>query len=181
MSKTKYIWPFMILMTSLSSCRIAQYLPAKSKIYGGSKVLMFYEKNDKTELKEELLTEVELLIQPKENTKIGSYPYKVGVYYKLENSKTRFGKYLNKANFIQGQKEKPVFFTENILIKNEANLTDYLKTRGYFDARVDAISTIKKLTHSAKYYVNLGPRYTIDSLIINTDTTTNFEKDFTKS
>ncbi len=181
MIKTKYIWPFLILLMSLSSCKIAKYLPAKSKIYGGSKVLMYYKENDKTELKEELLTQVELIIQPKENTKIGSYPYKVGVYYKLENSKTRFGKFLNNLKIIQGQKEKPVFFTENILKKNEVNIRDYLKTRGYFDAKVDAISTIKELTHSAKYFVKMGPRYTIDSLILQNDTSSNFHKDFTKS
>ncbi len=181
MIKTRHIWLFMILLMTMSSCRIDRYLPANSKIYGGAKVLMYYEKTDKNQSKEELQSAIDLLIQPKENTKIGSFPYKVGIYYKLENSNTRFGKMLNKVKFINDRKEKPVFFTENILKKNETNIRDLLKTQGYFDAQVDAISTVKKLTHSAKYYIKMGPRYKIDSISIDKDTSTIFDKDFTNN
>jgi outer membrane protein assembly factor BamA len=168
----KYIVLLFLTQIFLWSCSIKKNLPQNSKIYGGAKVLYFYENSDKQSLKEELQVQIEGIIQPKENSRFLGYPYKVANYYLFKAEKKKKGKFI--STFI----EKPVFFTENIVSKNKKNIADYLKTRGYFEAQVDGISTVKKITHLAKYFIKMGPRYKIDTLIYKKDSNSIFEKDF---
>jgi outer membrane protein assembly factor BamA len=171
----KYILLFLMAQVMLWSCSIKKNLPQQSKIYGGSKIVFFYDKADNQTLKEDLQIQVEGLIQPKENARVFGYPYKVGNYYLFNADKKKKGK------FISSLVEKPVFFQEKIISKNEKNISDYLITRGYFEAQVDGISTVKKITHSAKYFIKMGLRYRIDTLIISKDTNNQFQKDFSST
>jgi Omp85 superfamily domain len=177
MKAIKYISFFCFMLVILWGCRIEKNLPPNSKIYGGAKVLYFHDATDDKALKEDLELKIEELIQPKPNTNLllFPYPYKVGNYYLFNADKKNRGKFL--STFI----EKPVFFKENLVTKNESNLKDYLTTRGYFKSQVDGVSNIRKITHSAKYFVKMGPRSRIDTLIIKCDTLSVFEKDFYKA
>jgi Omp85 superfamily domain len=177
MRAKKYISLFCLLQIFLWGCRIEKNLPENSKIYGGAKVVYFHDSTDSKVFKEEVELQIEELIQPKPNTNLlfFPYPYKVGNYYLFKADKKKRGKFL--STFI----EKPVFFKENLIAKNESNIKDYLTTRGYFENRVDGVSSIRKITHSAKYFVKMGPRSIIDTVIVKCDTVSIFEKDFYKA
>jgi hypothetical protein len=119
-----------ILILVLQSCSVSKHLPAESKIYGGSKLT--FEKPQLPEglSKADLETQLKEILIPKENSKIGKYPYKVANYYLFKADKKK------RRGLVSRIIERPVFYQSNFTEKNTLNLQSYLQTRGFFDAKV---------------------------------------------
>jgi outer membrane protein assembly factor BamA len=168
------------LATVSFSCSIEKRLPADQKIYGGSTLKLIETdtlKSAKIPDLEETLSE---MLLPLENSKIGiplskyRVPYKVGFYYLIKKEKIR------KWPIIRNLVEEPVFFNNSLLNRNAVRLTEYLKSRGYFDAKVLGDIETMRYQAYAKYTANPGFRYSIDSVIVN-NAEGNLANDFYKS
>ena len=87
------------------------------------------------------------ITRPLENTNIrlpffGKFPYKVGIYYAIDNVKKGKG-ILSKT--LKSFAEKPVFVNRKIVEKNSENLKEYLKAKGFFSAVVKGYHFLKYL------------------------------------
>lgn len=161
------ILAFIALSAMIFSCSIEKNLPEGQKVYGGGTIKLTEAdtlKDAKIVGLEETLDE---MLLPVENSKIGiplskyRVPYKVGFYYFIKKEKRR--KWPIIRNFV----EEPVFFNNTLLAKNAVRLTEYLKSRGYFDAKVLSNMETKRYQAYAQYTAFTGMRYAIDTVIIH--------------
>ncbi len=159
---------FISLIFSIFSCRIANKLPENEKIYGGATINIL--KNDSLEITKisELKSQLLEITRPLENTNIrlpflGKFPYKVGIYYAIDNFKKGKG-ILSKT--LKNFAEKPVFVNRKIVEKNSENLMEYLKAKGFFSAVVKGELKEKGIFASAKYNISLDKRSLLDSIEI---------------
>jgi outer membrane protein assembly factor BamA len=167
---------FIILVSSaMFSCRIANKLPENERIYGGAKVRINVPDSLKTENLVDLNYQLTEFTRPIENTGLPLLgKYKVWVYYTFGESKSKKG---IKEWFTRNFTEKPVFINQKSLVKNEENLVELLRTKGYFKSKVVGKLTIKGYQAFANYEVNLNERLKIDTVEFLSDSSV-FQKDF---
>lgn len=158
---------FVTLAAISFSCSIDRKLPEGQKIYGGGSLKIVETdsiKNAKIPDLEEIMTG---MLLPVENSKIGipltkyRIPYKVGIYFTIKKEKRR--KWPIIRNFV----EEPVYFNNTILNRNSARLTEYLKSRGYLEAKVLGKVESQRYQAYPTYTAYPGIRYAIDTVIFD--------------
>lgn len=173
---------FISLSFWIFSCRIASKLPENEKIYGGAVINIL--RNDSLELIKlsELNSQLLEITRPLENTNVripffGKFPYKVSIYYAIDNVKKGKG-ILSKA--LKSFAEKPVFVNRKIVEKNSENLNEYLKSKGFFSSVVKGELMEKGIFASTKYNIILNKRSYLDTVEVNKGDT-DFEIAFANS
>lgn len=175
MKGLKHISLFMGLALLGFSCSVSKKLPPNEKLYAGATVKVVkdslaegYEKQLEVNLVE--------LVRPLENTRLPltNYPYKVGIYYATGEGKKTKGFFYK---LIKGFTEKPVFYNSFFLEKNEKTFTEYLISKGYFNAQTTSKTNVFKNSTSVDYTVLLRQRFQIDSVVIKAGNE-KFDEDF---
>lgn len=137
------------LSFSFYSCGPARHLEENERLL--KKVKINYQKQQ--EFKNELYS----LSKQKPNRKLlGLFKVYLGIYnlyYNKEDSKLK-----DKIG------EPPVLFDSSLHAESANRMTTYLNNRGYYDNDVDFTPRIKKKNAIARYEVDKGERYTIESL-----------------
>ncbi|MGL4631359.1 MAG: BamA/TamA family outer membrane protein [Leadbetterella sp.] len=173
----KYRHLYFLFMLILISCNVKKNLPKGQKVFMGNTFDFQFDKNDKSIEKESILIFLEANTLPRPNSGSSFNVHKKGVPFKI---RMYYGLKLNKKKktprLLKSFVEKPVFLSENQTKKNQQFITDYLHTRGYFDANVTSITSEWVYTQSAKYTLDLGKRYRVDSIDIKIDTLDNIGK-----
>lgn len=184
----RYISLFGLLGILGSSCKVASKLPVGEKLYAGATIKII--KNDSLDsekipvLKEQLLS----FTRPLPNTTLplpflSNYPYKVGFYYFFgtTESKKKVKLWYNFKEWLKKKlTEEPVFINRVLVEKNAENLQSILKSKGYFDAKVDWKLVEKKTLGTAEYTATLNRRFRIDTILF-VGGESQFEKDFEKA
>jgi outer membrane protein assembly factor BamA len=169
-----------LLLSGLFSCRIAKKLPADELIYGGA--VLHTSKSDSLKNTDKADLEAQMLeiSRPIENTSlkfpfVGNFPYKVGFYYAFDSPRNKG----IKAKIKNRLGEKPVFISQRVVDKNADNLKEFLRTKGFFQAKITGSLKKTGFFASAQYEVDFGPRYRLDSLTIKAGNE-EFDQDFLK-
>jgi len=136
-------------MVFFNSCGPARHLEEDQHLL--KKVKINYQKNQK--FKDELYS----LSQQKPNRKLlGLFKVYLGIYnlyYKKEESRLR-----------EKVGEPPVIFDSTLHLESAKRMETYLENRGYYDNQVDFEARLSKKNAIAKYQVDKGDRYLIESL-----------------
>ena len=163
MKLLKYILFFVGFAGVFPSCKVASRLPAGEKLYKGSTVNIIKNDSLKSENLVELKTTLLDLTRPLPNTRLFGYPYKVGFHYFIGNPKSDKG---IKAWFKKKVAEDPIFINPILVEKNALNLENVLKSKGYFNAKVEGKLNPKKTLAIAEYTATLNRRFAIDTVIL---------------
>jgi outer membrane protein assembly factor BamA len=147
-------------------CSSTKSVPDNDKLYTGVSVKV----NDVSNARERkvLRNDLQGLTRPKPNSTFLGMRIKLGIYnlfYKAK-SKSFFGKIRDKMG------EPPVLASQLDLQKNIQVLQNHAQNKGYFNATATGDTIAGKKTLKAKYIVNAGVQYKIDSVQFPTDSST---------
>lgn len=144
----------------LGACSTTKNLPPGQKLYTGAE-LKFTDK-DLAKKEKSLLTEdLEGLLRPKPNGKIGPFRFKLWVYEKTKTTKTKGLKHWLNTKF----GEPPVLVSSVDLTQNSTILQNRLQNRSYFQAQVSGDTVGRKKVAKAVYTINAGPAYKYRNII----------------
>jgi outer membrane protein assembly factor BamA len=152
----------------LASCSSTRNLPEGDALYLGAQVKVEGEGLSRKE-KKELREDMESLTRPRPNKKFLGMRFKLWAYNlagkpKKRNSPAGWLKY--KVG------EPPVLLSEVRLDYNDKVLHSTLENRGYFRAKTDSDTTVKRKKARAIYTLYPGPQYTINEVKFEGDSTT---------
>ncbi|MBS7564525.1 BamA/TamA family outer membrane protein [Mucilaginibacter sp. Bleaf8] len=159
----KNLAQLLILATFISACSTTKDLPAGQKLYTGGEIDITDKdlpKNEKSLLKSDL----QALLRPKPNGKIGPFRFKLWVYQKTRTTKTKGLKHWLNTKF----GEPPVLVSAVDLTQNSSILQNRLQNRSYFQAQVTGDTVGKKKVAKAVYTVTTGPSYKYRNIIFPT-------------
>ena len=146
-----------------AGCSPTKHIPANDKLYTGATVVVkgpSLSVRQRKELKEDLTG----LTRPKPNSKLLGIPVKLMVYNMFYNAKKGLFKNL-RDKFGQ----PPVLLSQLDLQANVKLLQTYTENKGYFRAHTTGDTIVKKKTASAKYTVETGDQYKINSVHFPSD------------
>lgn len=158
MNRMKNIAIFLIFVLVLASCSPTKHLPAGDKLYTGATITIkgpSLTVRDRKELKEDLGG----LTRPRPNSRLLGIPIKLMAYNMFYNAKKGLFKNL-RDKFGQ----PPVLLSQVNLDANIKLLQNYTENKGYFQAKTTGDTIVKRKRASAKYTVETGNRYKIDSV-----------------
>ena len=163
MNWIKNIAIFLIFVSLLVSCSPTKHLPANDKLYTGATVTVkgpSLSVRTRKELKEDLTG----LTRPKPNSRLLGIPVKLMVYNMFYNAKKGLFKNL-KDKFGQ----PPVLLSQVDLDANIKLLQNYTENKGYFHAKTTGDTVVRRKRASAKYTVETGDQYKINSVHFPSD------------
>lgn len=163
MNRMKNIAIFLIFVLVLASCSPTKHLPVGDKLYTGATVTVkgpSLSVRDRKELKEDLGG----LTRPKPNSRLLGIPFKLMAYNMFYNAKKGLFKNL-RDKFGQ----PPVLLSQVDLDANIKLLQNYTENKGYFKAKTTGDTIVKRKRASAKYTIETGNRYNINSVHFPTD------------
>jgi len=150
----------------LTACSVTKNLPPNEKLYTGASVTL-----NNTDLparsKKVLRSDLQGLTRPKPNTRFLGIPFKLHIYNLFRNKKP--GSFLGKLRDKSG--EPPVLLSSVNLETNETLLQNHLENKGFFKASVAGDTTVKGKKGSAKYTVDAGSQYKINSVVFDSSGT----------
>jgi outer membrane protein insertion porin family len=144
----------------ISSCSTTKDLPAGQKLYTGGEI-NFTDKDLSKKDKSLLKSDLQSLLRPKPNGKIGPFRFKLYVYQKTKTNKTKGLKHWLNTKF----GEPPVLASAVDLTQNSTILQNRLQNRSYFQAQVTGDTVSKNKTAKAVYTVSAGPSYKYRNVI----------------
>jgi outer membrane protein assembly factor BamA len=177
MMKTPIISLVVPIALLLSSCSVKRHLPKGVLLFYGSQVTV-KKTPDNPKKAKPIKKALEDMATPKKNRTIFGYPYKVALWYTLNNPKKSKGFRNWLANRL-GQ--PPVLSTNTDLNANIQNMQVYLEDRGYFKAAVGGSKKIKGYKLRLLYTATVPRPYTINSAHWILDSTTQLSQDILKN
>ncbi len=150
----------------LTACSVTKNLPPNEKLYTGASVTL----ND-TELpvknRKVLRSDLQGLTRPKPNTRFLGIPFKLLIYnlFRKKKEGSFFGKLRDKSG------EPPVLLSSVDLESNKKLLQNHLENKGFFKASVAGDTVVKGQKGSAKYIVDAGNQYKINSVVFDSSGT----------
>jgi outer membrane protein insertion porin family len=151
-----------LLLTSallVSACSTTKNLPTGQKLYTGAEI-KFTDK-DITKKEQSLLkSDLQGLLRPKPNGKIGPFRIKLWIYEKFKTNKTKGLKH-----WLMTKGEPPVLVSAVDLVQNSNILQNRLQNRSYFQAQVTGDTVGKEKVAKAVYSVSAGPSYKYRNII----------------
>ncbi len=149
-----------MLLLVISSCSVRKHLPKGTYLYNGStvKVNKTADNPVRTKTIRHALHEASF---PTKNKMIFGYPYKVGFWYAIGNTKKQTGLKYWLRNRLG---EPPALSTMVNLKANEENMEAYAENRGYFKTEVSSASKVKGYKLNALYTVLLTRPYIMDTV-----------------
>ena len=153
------------ILCCLSSCKVTKYLGPDESFLVENEVVVIGDKD--LEKNPDINADLNNLYLQKPNEKFLGIP-KQYFYYRFEEEKdtTGFKKWL-KTQFGQ----EPVLFNDSILESTSVNISNYLHSRGYFEAEVTGLKIYKDKRGQkliARYEIDPKKPYVIDSLVYST-------------
>ncbi|MFN0212710.1 MAG: BamA/TamA family outer membrane protein [Saprospiraceae bacterium] len=155
---------FMLLCCiALSACNVTKHLDAEKgeRLLIKNSLIINAEKRLNLSAKSALANELEPFYRQKPNRKnLGFFYPRLGFYYKYRDRKSRFARWINKR-----VAEPPAIYDPALAIRTALNFKTQMRQRGYF--RAEASFTTKNVGRKkakTTYYLNLGPRYSVDSI-----------------
>jgi outer membrane protein insertion porin family len=158
MNRMKSISIFLIFALLLAGCSTTKHIPANDKLYTGATVTV-KGPSLSTREKKELKADLSGLTRPKPNSKVLGIPIKLMFYNMFYNAKKGLFK-----NLRDKLGQPPVLLSQVDLEANNKLLQNYAENKGYFHAKTTGDTTVKGKKASAKYTVETGDRYTINSV-----------------
>lgn len=146
---------------ALGACNVTKHLKGDERLLTKNSLVLKPEKKlpfgEKTALSFEMAP---LFKQTPNERSLFLFRTRLWVFYKTENKKGRFGRWLNTR-----VGEPPTIYNDELAQKTARNFENYMRQRGYFKAR-STYSTKFAGKHFAKstYTLELGPRYTVRSV-----------------
>jgi outer membrane protein insertion porin family len=147
-------YSLIILALFASACSTTKDLPAGQKLYTGAEI-QFTDKDLAKSEKSILKSDLQGLLRPQPNSKIGPFRFKLYVYQKTRTNKTKGLKHWLNTKF----GEPPVLASTVDLTQNSSILQNRLQNRSYFQAQVSGDTVSKNRTAKAVYNVTAGPSY----------------------
>ncbi|WP_345953180.1 BamA/TamA family outer membrane protein [Mucilaginibacter sp. PAMB04168] len=144
----------------LSACSTTKDLPAGQKLYTGAEI-NFTDKDLPKKEKSFIKSDLQGLLRPKPNGKIGPFRFKLWVYQKTRTTKTKGLKHWLNTKF----GEPPVLVSAVDLVQNSSILQNRLQNRSYFQAQVAGDTVGKEKVAKAVYTVSAGPSYKYRNII----------------
>lgn len=154
---------FSLLIFLLVSCSPTKNLPANDKLYTGATVTVkgpSLTVRERKELKEDLTG----LTRPKPNSRLFGIPFKLMAYNMFYTAKKGLFKNL-RDKFGQ----PPVLLSRVDLDANIKLLQNYTENKGYFHAKTTGDTIVRRKRASAKYVVETGDQYKINSVHFPSD------------
>ncbi|RYY53970.1 MAG: hypothetical protein EOO09_16010 [Chitinophagaceae bacterium] len=149
----------------LASCSNTRKLPAGDALYVGSTIRV-QDSTLSSKQKKAISSSISGLTRPNPNKKILGVRFKLSMYNLAGNPKKERsprGWLKNKVG------EPPVLLSDVNLTQNEKVLRSTLENTGYFHAVVLGDTVVKKKMATAVYTVHPGPRYIVDSIVFEKD------------
>jgi outer membrane protein assembly factor BamA len=159
MVKKCLIWAMMLSIV-FGSCSIRRHLPKGTYLYNGASVTIkkSADNKGKTGSVKKSLTKI---ASPQKNKMILGYPYKLGFWYAIGETKRQKGFKFWLRNQLG---EPPVLNTMVDLKANSDNMNAYIENKGYFKSTVIASSKIQGYKMKALYDILLTRPYVIDTV-----------------
>lgn len=151
-----------ILLTSaltFSACSTTKNLPAGQKLYTGAEI-EFTDKDISKKEQSLLKGDLQGLLRPKPNGKIGPFRVKLWIYEKFKTNKTKGLKH-----WLMTKGEPPVLTSAVDLVQNSNILQNRLQNRSYFQAQVTGDTVGKEKVAKAVYTISAGPSYKYRNII----------------
>ena len=154
---------FLFCFLALTSCNVTKHLDAAK----GERLLVRNTLDIKSEKplgisgKSALSAELTPYFRQKPNRRsMGFFYPRLSLYYKYQNRKTDFAKWINKRIA-----EAPAIYDSTLTQRTANNFKNQMRQKGYFQAE-SSFNTklIGKYKAKVSYQINLGPRYTAESV-----------------
>lgn len=164
MKRVQIFLYFIILITAFA-CSATKNIPGNDALYWGSKVDL-KPKNDSVKFnRKNLESELEDLLRPKPNARIFGIPFKVLIYNIVDSPKGKGLGYWLKYKM----GEPPVLASDVNTEKNREILENRLENNGFFRSSMKADTSIKNKKMEATYTGLVSNRYSIDTVVYETD------------
>ncbi len=151
----------LLLSWFLSGCATKKYLKNDEQFVNKYKVAVENKPNAIA------LSELKSFFRPKPNSKIFGVRWKLSTYYKLQNKKTKFRKWLFKSFG-----EEPVFYDEDYAARMAIKMEKYLDNIGFFKSDVTYSLIEKKKQVDILFHVKPGKPYRISKISYDVADTT---------
>lgn len=149
-------------LTALSSCSVKKYIPEDEFLYKGAKLEI--ETDGKPENFDKVVSELEEVVRPKPNSKLGVY-----FHYKAQREKPGFiNRFFNKR-----MGEEPVYESHINPQHTKEVINNRLENNGFFMNTISSeiVRNEKKKKSKAVYKINVGEPYLIGSYEVEGDST----------
>lgn len=153
------IYISLIFTVVLSGCSTTKRLPVGQKLYTGADI-NFTDKDLSKKEKSLLKEDLQSLLRPAPNGKIGPFRIKLWIYEKFKTNKTKGLKH-----WLSSLGEPPVLVSKVDLVQNSNILQNRLQNRSYFQAQVTGDTVGKEKVAKAVYTVSTGPSYKYRNII----------------
>ena len=155
------------------ACGVRSHLPPGTQLYKGAQYEILKEKANKTKIKS-IKSQLVDITSPVANKTILGYPYKVAFWYAIGEPKKEKGfRFWLRSKF----GEPPVLSTAVNAKATAVNIQYFLENKGFFKTNVGGDTTVKGYKVTAKYKVELGMPYLINSYQWMVDSSSQFSKD----
>jgi outer membrane protein insertion porin family len=81
---------------------------------------------------------------------------RLAAYYKFQQRTSKFARWVNTR-----YAEPPAIYNEELAERTDRNFENFMRQRGYFDAKCTHETTLHDKTAHVRYTLNLGPKHTI--------------------
>lgn len=151
----------------IAACSVTKSVPKGDKLYTGASVKLNSAGLPARE-KKVVRSDLQGLVRPKPNTKLLGIPFKLHIYNLFYKAKPKsfFGKLRDRFG------QPPVLLSSVDLENNQKILKSHLENKGFFHAKLNADTVVKKKTASAVYSADAGAQYHINSVIFVNDSST---------
>ncbi len=141
-----------------TGCSNTRHLPPGEKLYTGANVVVAGAPSVRS--KKVLQSDLTSLTRPKPNTKFLGMRIKLSIYnlFRKKKPNSFFGRIRERNG------EPPVLLSQVDLDRNRKVLQNHLKNKGYFRARVDADTVVKRKMGHATYRAEVGDQYAINNV-----------------
>src|SRR5258705_4789259 len=143
----------------LAACGSTRHLPKGDKLYTGANVVV---KGPSLSVRDRKVLTEDLggLTRPKPNSKFLGLRLKLNIYKLFYNKKEKsfFGKIRDRNG------QPPVLLSQVDLEQNKKVLQNHLENKGYFQAKVDADTIIRRRKAHTRYNAETGDQYKIASV-----------------
>jgi len=161
MRKTRipYYINLVFLFCMVMSCSVRTHIPPGTQLYKGATYEIVKEKENKTSVKS-VKRQLKSITSPVANKTILGFPYKVAFWYAIGEPKKQKGlRYWLRNKLGQA----PILSTAVNAKANAANFQGYLENKGFFKTSVGGDTAVKGYKVTARYKVELGMPYKINS------------------
>lgn len=155
--KSAYI--LLTLSVIASGCSTTKRLPEGQKLYTGAEIKFTDSLLSKKE-KSLLAADLQSLLRPEPNGKIGPFRIKLWIHEKFKTNKTKGLKH-----WLSSFGEPPVLISAVDLVQNSSILQNRLQNRSFFQAQVTGDTVGKEKVAKAVYTVSAGPSYKYRNII----------------